>query len=109
MMSVVSVPLAERMSNTAMVSPSARLNPSKVAPTMPLLENGRMTSVIMPHRVPPSAKAASHVSRGVCAITSRVSEVITGVTMIDTTTPQMKMEFSTFPGSEVRKIGTKLR
>ena len=51
-----------------------------------------MTSVIMPHRVPPKPKAASQASRGVWAMTSRLTEAMTGMIMMPTTMPQTKTE-----------------
>ena len=53
---------------------------------------GRMTSVTIPHFVPPSAIAASHASRGAWDITSRLTDVTMGMIMMPTTTPQTKIE-----------------
>ena len=84
--------LLDRTSTTAIVSPNARLMPRSTPPTMPLREKGRMTSVIVPHRVPPSPSAASQASRGACAMTSRLTEATTGMIMMATMSPQMKTE-----------------
>ena len=61
---------------------------------MPLRENGRMTSVTIPHRVPPSPRAASQTSRGACAITSRLIDVMMGmiVTAADQTAGEDRLD-----------------
>ena len=81
-----------RMMLTAIVSPIARPSPSIDAPTMPFRENGRITLVIIPHRVPPRPSAASHWSRGTCDITSREIDATIGSTMIPTMSPASNSE-----------------
>ena len=98
----------ERTSTTIMVSPSPLPTPRSTAPSIPLRENGRMTSVTIPHRVPPSASAASQTSRGACAITSRLIDVMMGMMVTVQISPQAKIDFTYWSGLGVRKIGTKL-
>ena len=75
-----------------MVSPNARLRPRSTPPTTPLREKGMITSVMVPHRVPPNPRAASQASRGACDMTSRLTEDTTGMIMMATMRPQMKTE-----------------
>ena len=70
-------------------------------------ENGKMTLVTIPHRVPPSPRAASQTSRGAWAMTSRLIEVMIGMMVTAQMRPQAKIEFTYEPGVGVRKIGTK--
>ena len=67
-----------------------------------------MTSVTIPHRVAPSPSAASQTSRGVCAITSRLTDVMMGMIVTQQISPHAKIDFTYWPGLAVRKIGTKL-
>ena len=59
---------------------------------MPLRPKGRMTARIIPQRVPPSASAPSHCSRGHWAITSRDTDVTIGRIMMPTTMPATKLD-----------------
>ena len=63
---------------------------------------------IIPHRVPPSARAASHSDLGAWLNTSRTTEVMIGNTMNDTTTPALSIELVNSP-VDVRKKGMKSR
>ena len=51
-----------------------------------------MTSVTIPHRVPPSPSDASHTSRGACAMTSRLIEVMMGMIVTVQISPQAKID-----------------
>ena len=82
----------EMMSSTAIVSPSARPRPSIVPPMMPPRPNGSTTVRIMPHRVAPSASAASRSPSGACANTSRITAQASGITIIATASPAMNAE-----------------
>src|SRR5260221_4041882 len=60
-----------------MVSPTARPKPSMIAATMPDLEGGSTASLIISHRVAPTARAASRSSFGTVLKTSRqIAEMI---------------------------------
>ena len=76
---------------------------------MPFREKGRMTSVIIPQRVPPRPNAASHASLGVCAMTSRLTEVMMGISVAAEMRPQAKMDCTNTPGVGVLKNGTKAK
>ncbi len=92
-------------SATAIVSPSARPSPSIAPPTIPPRPYGSTTARIIPHRVLPSASAASFSPGGVCANTSRTTDATIGTTINATTMPAMNIEpVRRAPGS-VAKIG----
>jgi hypothetical protein len=93
-------------STTIIVSPSPRPKPSRKAPTMPSRENGKITSVTIPQRVPPSPRAASQASRGVWAITSRLTDVMMGTSVAAQMRPQAKIDCTNSPGVGVRRNGT---
>ena len=97
----------DRTSTTIMVSPRPRPKPNRKAPTMPSRENGKMTSVTIPQRVPPRPRAASQASRGVWAMTSLLTEVMMGTSVAAQISPQAKMDCTNSPGVGVRKNGTK--
>ena len=59
---------------------------------MPPRPYGSTTVRIIPHRVPPSASAASFSPGGVCENTSRTTAVTIGSTISDTTMPAMKID-----------------
>jgi len=76
---------------TAMVSPSARPNPSMDAETMPERPKGRTTCLTISQRVAPSASEASSCSPGVRRKTSRDSEVMIGKIMMASTRAAVSM------------------
>ena len=82
-----------------MVSPRPLPTPRRMAPRMPLREKGRMTSVTIPQRVPPSPSAASQTSRGAWAITSRLIDVMMGMMVTAQINPQAKIDFTYSPGA----------
>ena len=77
---------------------------------IPAFPKGSNTSLIIPQRDPPRAKAASHCDRGHCAITSRETEVMIGTIIRATTVPTIKLDRSSgASGSDNRKNGIALR
>ena len=75
---------------TAIVSPIARPRPSIAAPEMPAREYGRTARRIISQRVAPSASAASLLSAGTVAMTSREIAETIGRIMIARISPAMK-------------------
>ena len=65
-----------------------------------------MTSVTIPHRVPPKPNEASHTSRGAWASTSRVTDVMMGMMVTAQIKPQAKIDWVYRPGEGVRRMGT---
>ncbi len=82
----------EMIRSTATVSPSARPSASIVPPMMPRRPNGSTTVRIDPHRVAPSAIAASRSPIGAWAKTPRMTAHAIGMTIIDTARPAMNAE-----------------
>ena len=80
----------ERISATAMVSPSARPSASIVPPMIPPRPKGSTTVRTMPQVVAPSASAASFSPGGVCEKTWRITAHAIGITIIDTAMPATK-------------------
>lgn len=84
--------LNEMIMATAMVSPSARPRPSMTPPITPPRPNGSTTARITPQRVAPSASAPSFSPIGAWPNTSRLTEQQIGMTIVDTTTPEMNSD-----------------
>ena len=70
---------------TAIVSPTARANASRIAATIPERADGSTTLVAISHRVAPSPKAASFISRGTALIASSDIETMIGRIIAATT------------------------
>src|SRR5262245_23767964 len=87
----VTPPETDRISATAMVSPSARPSPSSPALTMAERLNGRTAMRIISQRVAPRPNAASSSLRGVCRNTSRASALTIGRIITVSTTPTVNI------------------
>ncbi len=59
---------------------------------MPLRLWGRITRRAVPHRVPPNASAASQFADGTWTITARVTDVMIGMIISESTTPTTNSE-----------------
>ncbi len=72
---------------TAMVSPKARPRPNMDAPNMPEVPYGNNTFQMVSHCVAPSARDASRCECGMASRTSRVTDVIVGMIIMDKIKP----------------------
>ncbi len=72
---------------TAIVSPNARPRPRIVAPKIPGMQCCPITIRSISHRVPPSDRTASFCRCGTVARTSRLTDRMNGMIMMERSTP----------------------